>query len=133
AWIDLARDGPALAVADLHLFFGRHDDTEDLVFDIHCTDARLEVLFHLVLVARVGVDRVPVTSGDLFLGLLFEIMHGGVRRSSGLLLMLLQVHRCCVSRLLASISRHAWLLTVIGRLRPGAIICGTWPVRSAGA
>src|SRR4029453_7787135 len=41
-----------------------HLDLIDVVLDVQRLDARLEVGLHLVLVARVGVDDVPVARGD---------------------------------------------------------------------
>src|SRR6188472_3456235 len=55
----------ALAIADLDLLLHRHEDLEDLVFHAHRLDAVLEVRLHLVLVARVGVDHVPLLRGAL--------------------------------------------------------------------
>ncbi len=56
---DAPLDRAARAVAHLDLFFGRHDDVEDLVLHPHRVDALFEVVAHLVLVARVAVDHVP--------------------------------------------------------------------------
>src|SRR5258708_2810647 len=57
--IDLALHRVALAVLDLDLLLGGHEDLEDLVAHVHRVDAVLEVRLHLVLVTRVGVDDVP--------------------------------------------------------------------------
>ena len=56
----LAVDLLALAVLDLGDLFGGHLDLEDVVADVQVLHAGLEVGLHLVLVAGVGVDDVPV-------------------------------------------------------------------------
>ena len=56
----LAVDLLALAVLDLGDLFGGHLDLEDVVADVEVLHAGLEVGLHLVLVAGVGVDDVPV-------------------------------------------------------------------------
>src|SRR5215218_2775934 len=61
---DLAVDLRALAVLDLGDLLGGHLDLIDVVLDVQRLDARLEVGLHLVLVARIGVDDVPVSGGD---------------------------------------------------------------------
>ena len=62
---DLAVHGLALAVLDLDLLLDRDEDLEDLVLHAHRLDAVLEVGLDLVLVARVGVDHVPLLRGAL--------------------------------------------------------------------
>src|SRR5919201_79467 len=57
---DLAGDDLLLAALDLHDVFHGDDDLEDLLLHVHRGDAALEVRLELVLVARVGVDHVPV-------------------------------------------------------------------------
>src|SRR6266511_4309261 len=57
---DLAGDDLLLAALDLHDVFHGDDDLEDLLLHVHRGDAALEVGLDLVLVARVGVDHVPV-------------------------------------------------------------------------
>src|SRR2546426_9447075 len=52
-----------LAVLDLDLFLGGHENLEDLVAHVHRVDAMLEVRLHLVLVARIRVDHVPAPAG----------------------------------------------------------------------
>ena len=59
---DLARDRAALAVANLNLVLGRNHDLEDEVLCVHRLDAVLEVRLHLVLVAGVRVDNVPLAA-----------------------------------------------------------------------
>nr|AHE14892.1 hypothetical protein asmbl_13 [uncultured bacterium] len=56
----LAVDLGPLAVLDLGDLLGGHLDLEDVVLHVQRLDAGLEVGLHLVLVARVGVDDVPV-------------------------------------------------------------------------
>src|SRR6185312_940704 len=60
---DLALHLHALAVLDLGDLFGRHLDLEDVVLHVERGDAALEVGLHLVLVAGVRVDDVPVAGG----------------------------------------------------------------------
>src|SRR5918996_5676408 len=57
---DLAVHRLALAVLDLDLLLHRDEDLEDLVLHAHRLDAVLEIRLHLVLVAGVGVDDVPL-------------------------------------------------------------------------
>src|SRR4051812_12217185 len=61
---DLAVDLRALAVLDLGDLLGGHLDLVDVVLDVQGLDPRLEVGLHLVLVAGVGVDDVPVAGRD---------------------------------------------------------------------
>src|SRR5439155_7392720 len=61
-----------LAVLDLDLLLGRHEDLEDLVLHVQRGDAVLEVRLDLVLVAGIGVDDVPPP--------LALLRHGGRRR-----------------------------------------------------
>src|SRR5918998_3503564 len=56
----LAVDLGALAVLDLGDLLGGHLDLEDVVLHVQRLDARLQVGLHLVLVAGVRVDDVPV-------------------------------------------------------------------------
>src|SRR5215207_3634112 len=57
---DLAGDDLLLAALDLHDVFHGDHDLEDPLLHVHRGDAALEVGLDLVLVARVGVDDVPV-------------------------------------------------------------------------
>src|SRR5215211_659889 len=57
---DLAGDDLLLAALDLHDVFHGNHDLEDPLLHVHRGDAALEVGLDLVLVARVGVDDVPV-------------------------------------------------------------------------
>jgi hypothetical protein len=60
AWEHLLLDDLLLAALDLHDVLHGDVDVEDLVLHLHRLDARLEVRLHLVLVAGVGVDHVPL-------------------------------------------------------------------------
>src|SRR5680860_895968 len=57
---DLLLHDDLAAVLELDDVFHRNDDLEDPLFDVHRPHAAGEVLFDLVLVARVGVHDVPV-------------------------------------------------------------------------
>src|SRR3990170_1498733 len=56
----LAGYGDFAATFDLHDVFHGDDDLEDAILHVHGVDARLQVGLHLVFVARVRVDHVPV-------------------------------------------------------------------------
>src|ERR671922_12684 len=58
--VDRAVEVCERAGRDLHHVLHRDVDAEDLVLHLHRVDPRLEVRLHLVLVARVRVDDVPV-------------------------------------------------------------------------
>ena len=57
---DLALNGLLLAVLELVDFLHGDDDLEDLVLHVHRLDAGVEVGRDLLLVARLGVDDVPL-------------------------------------------------------------------------
>src|SRR5579883_8715 len=56
---DLSLHGTPLALLDFHLFFHRNNHAEDFVPHVHRSDACLEVAFHLIFVARIGVNGIP--------------------------------------------------------------------------
>src|SRR3954451_22140004 len=61
---DLRLHDLALALLDDGLVLGRHLDLEDVVLHVERGDPGLEVGLHLVLVAAIGVDDVPVAGED---------------------------------------------------------------------
>src|ERR687885_400735 len=60
AWKDLLLHSATLAVFDFNFLLGGNDHAENLVLHLHRVDAMLQILLDLVLVARVGVNHVPV-------------------------------------------------------------------------
>src|SRR5690606_29136873 len=55
-----ALDDTALAVFDLNFFLGRNHDIKDFVVHAHRLNTLLDGMAHLVLIAGVAVDHVPV-------------------------------------------------------------------------
>jgi hypothetical protein len=55
----LAHDVDLAPGLEFHDLFHGNDDVEDLVFEMHRLDPRLEIGLHLVLIPRVGMHDEP--------------------------------------------------------------------------